>query len=404
MNCQFFLKESLKTQCQIKGSLGGETLFESQEILTLSHIKTFPISASDMNKIILKLSEMRQQIPIQDISPGRYQTQTGKADLKHITVEDPTTQNKQMDKEAHQIALAIAELDDHSSQTSKTNLYLKIKQILTSSKTVPQEWTDALSRAQIGSNELQILAGAFAASQSPAAQRALIQIAKESGLTQKATQLVTLLGFTQHPTADTISSLSDYVKNLNLSPVKFQGLLALGILGNADNALGANSKSEIHQTIHQALASPSLDEQKSALAALGNMADSEAIQRIIGFVSSPSAALRQQAVTSLRKARWELVSAEFERALLDVDDGVVLAALRSLESMTAGQIEISQAVSRAMSKWKPTDHAEAIWQMGFKSILRHGHNARDVKQILSQLSQSLRSESLRQTALALLSS
>jgi hypothetical protein len=393
------LKIDIKLTCTETGYALRNTvkteLYQSVETLTLKSTPDFSLSEVALKRLhefIEEQSQVRQISNDARIVTSNDKTSRNLGDLELVTSKSKVLEDLKM-------------IGTGSTEGEKTALYLRAKELLASSKTFPQEWAQALLSAEAGDETLQILGGAMASSGSEQAQQNLLHLLEQSGESVKAEQIAGVLGFAQNFSQASFQTLLDFAGKQKSSGVKNQALISIGILANSQKNLDEVEKKRVEKFLIDSLNTENTNELIAALAALGNAAFAESWPYISKFTTFSDPNVRKQAFLSLRNAPWTVVQASFKHGLLDINDGVVMAALNTLETIAQpSHKNISELMIDSLIQWNLNHHGEDTWKLGLKVLALHGKQLPEVRRILTEFSTTLRSPVLRQTALDLMRS
>ena len=396
--------EGWSSQAQSASSANAEPLFRSVESLSMKEIS--PPESWNKEKFTQWYLQQLKEHETGTLSAVKPQKPLAKTvSLSHEAGSTPNTPSQALSQQEEQqlIQQALKDLDIEGLQESaKTSVYLKLKSLLAQIKSLDPELKQALQDAAAGSTQLQLLAGAFAASGNAQAQQALVDLIRSEGDSVKGRQLLAQLGFVQKPSLEMVKSSLGVIGELPPGDLRAQGLVSLGTLGNAEQGLDPESRNQIRKKLEAAL--DSATDRLPALAALGNMGDKDSLTLVKSFATDPDPNTRGQALMSLRKAAWGEVASVFATALQDGDERVVLSGLRSLQSRSPADTSVALTVRRALLKWPAQTRSESLWELALRVMHQHGSQLTEVRASLAQWKQTLRSESLRQTAASLLGS
>ncbi|HXI60629.1 MAG TPA: HEAT repeat domain-containing protein, partial [Polyangia bacterium] len=203
--------------------------------------------------------------------------------------------------------------------------------------------------------EGEMLLAALADSNRPEAQAALAALAADPEAPGRVRGAAVIhLGLQQHPSEETLSSLSALADQADGDQLKNSALLALGSAARqaaaaADNAAvqpAAKDAVEKLKTGYGAASDP--EQRKVFLAALGNAGDPSTLSTIKAALSDDDPAVRAGAVASLRNIPGAEADGLILGVLPDTDGRVRNAALSALSDrpMTAPILEAVEGIAR----------------------------------------------------------
>ena len=221
------------------------------------------------------------------------------------------------------------------------------------------------SRSQ---DETDMLLAALSDANTPGAQATLAALANDSEATpQVRGSAVIHMGLQQHPTAETIGTLSTMVEGSDREDLKDSAALALGSAARQAREAGTAGESprEAVAELTTAYAKASDTEQRKVyLDALGNAADPEALPLIREALADPDPVIRGAAANAARGIPGPEADAVIATALQDPDNLVRTRALTALDDrpLTPKLAEILSAALRTDAS--PGTRAQVIAILG----------------------------------------
>jgi HEAT repeat protein len=226
---------------------------------------------------------------------------------------------------------------------------------------------DKLKRSR-SQDETDMLLAALSDAATPGAQASLAALASDSEATpQLRGSAVIHMGLQQHPTAETIATLSTMVEGSNLEDLKDSAALALG--SAARQARDARTAGEAPREAVAGLTTAyakatDAQQRKVYLDALGNAADAQALPIIKEALADPDPVIRGAAANAARSIPGPEADAVIATALRDPENLVRTRALMALEDrpLTPTLAEILVAALRTEAS--PGTRANVISILG----------------------------------------
>lgn len=192
---------------------------------------------------------------------------------------------------------------------------------------------DAGARIRAGADreETQLLAGALGSAGAPAAQRALADLARDSGLADGArAQAVIALGLSANPTSEAIAALRALVRGPE-GDLREGALLAMGNLALHLRGTDPAGAAAIVDELVALLATAASDaDRASVLRALGNTGDERIVGVVASYLGSGDWTVRAAVYWSLRQISTADAARLLVRGLSDPGSGVRSAAVSAI--------------------------------------------------------------------------
>jgi hypothetical protein len=242
----------------------------------------------------------------------------------------------------------------------------------------------------------QLVAGALVSAGTPEAQHALVAAlsASEDRFGHQRT-LTPLLGLVTRPTLDTESALRAILQHHPEGEIRDTARLALG---NLAHTLRGSEPERAQRLIKEGVAfarsAGSLEEQVTAIQALGNMGAVEGLELIALAVEHPNAVVRQSGAAALRFLEGETAeSLMLELATQDAAENVRGEAVASLGFRQLSATSVSELQRRVRQ-----DPSETVRQLLVKVLADEAPRHAALKATLMEVSQEDASPAVRKLA------
>jgi hypothetical protein len=218
------------------------------------------------------------------------------------------------------------EQSDRDDPHARSALMHKLEAVIRMQGDAAAAEAAASVRSLANDADAQIVMGALDDAQTPAAQRALRELASDANLSsdQRITAIMHL-GLGADPTAETLEGLQHMVDSPELNQEQRDtALMALGgSLRNADPMLKAPIEASMDYLLGQATTARTAQEHINAISSLGNTGNSAAMSTLEQALKSPEAPFRAAGVSGLRHMQEEKVDALIAGTARDDDDAQV---------------------------------------------------------------------------------
>jgi HEAT repeat protein len=213
---------------------------------------------------------------------------------------------------------------------------------------------DRLKRSR-SKDETEMLLAALSDANTPEAQASLADLARdgEASADLRGSALMHL-GLQQHPTTDTVASLSALAEKSDREDLRSAATLALGSAARQARAAGTEGdapRAAVGQLTGAYARASDPEQRKLYLDALGNAADPAALPAIKEALADPDPVIRGAAANAARSIPGSEAEAVIATALKDADSGVRTRALMALDDrpLTARVAEILDTMLRTES-------------------------------------------------------